>query len=67
VSRFCLFICILLNDAVRNSLYVYIWTSNIVNDQVIWNNQLTRMWSLLFCGGTEDNYGKTKNDMCPSQ
>jgi hypothetical protein len=38
-----------------------------VGDWMIWNNQLTKFWSLTFCGGREVNYGNTTDGVCPIQ
>ena len=56
-------------------LFVFYWMMlsgrlyicSIVGDWMIWSNQLTRLWSLTFCGGREENYGNMKDGVCPIQ
>jgi len=40
---------------------------SIVGNWMIRNNQLTRLWSLTFCGGRGENCGNTKDGVCPIQ
>lgn len=56
-------------------LFVFYWMMlsgplyicSIVGEWMVWNNQLTRLWSLTFCGGREENYGNMKDGVCPIQ
>lgn len=45
----------------------HLYICSIVGDGMIRNNQLTRLWSLTFCGGREENYGTMKDGVCPIQ